>query len=271
MKEAGIPQYGSVRERSGRSLMSKKNRLSRDQKRKAKLAKESRRARQDVSPLAYEGKKYKRDDLVPVYLATETAILEAFAITDRQLTDRVVRSALERLILQLRQGPLPPEDDTGSLEIVAGQEEDFIIRNIRRHWLEVLPWPRTDDVIGVLRTTLNSINVWGTRSHESRGYLNYVEGFLKKGGVSVRAERPDEEGEEPEEPELLEIGEEWCETGDREAEDEFRHLALEMIRAGEAETVVDICQRLAGGLERGPILNELLALSLEAQRTIPPR
>ena len=60
--------------------MAKKNRLSRDQKRKAKLTKEARRARLDTSPLAYEGKKYKTDALVPVYLATETAILEVFVL-----------------------------------------------------------------------------------------------------------------------------------------------------------------------------------------------
>jgi hypothetical protein len=251
--------------------MSKNKRLSRDQKRKAKLAKEARKAREDTSPLAYEGKKYKRDDLVPVYLATETAIHEVFVITQRQLTDRTVRSALERLIVQMRQGPLPPLEDTGSLEVKEGQEEDGIIDNIRRHWAEDLEeWPGTDDVIGVLRTTLNSIHIWGTHSAQTRGYLNYLEGFLKKGGVSV--DMVDAEGEPVavEEPELLQIGHAWCEEDDREARDAFYKLAREMMRTGEAETVVEVCQRLAGGLERGTTMNELLALSLEAQRTGQP-
>jgi hypothetical protein len=250
--------------------VSKKNRLSRDQKRKAKLTREARRAREDASPLAYEGKKYKRDDLVPVYLATETAILEVFVMTERRLTDRMVRAALEKLVLQLRQGPLPPLEDTGTLEVIPGQEEDLIIRNIRRHWLDLDPWPSTDDLIGVLRTTLNSVNVWSTRGAESRGYLHYIEGFLNKGGVSVSQVSPEGVPEEPEETELLEIGLEWCDTGEREAGDEFRKLAWEMIRNGEGQTVANVCQRLAGGLERGPMLNELLALSLEAQRTLPP-
>jgi hypothetical protein len=251
--------------------MSKNKRLSRDQKRKAKLAKEARKAREDTSPLAYEGKKYKRDDLVPVYLATETAIYEVFVMTERQLTDRTVRAALEKLVLQMRQGPLPPLEDTGPLEINEGQEEDGIIQNIRRHWEEDLKsWPGKDDVIGVLRTTLNSIHIWGTRSAETRGYLNYLEGFLKKGGVSVNLVDSEGEPVAEEEPELLQIGWAWCEEGDREARDEFYKLAREMMRTGEAETVVEVCQRLAGGLERGPTLNELLALSLEAQRTGQP-
>jgi hypothetical protein len=158
----------------------------------------------------------------------------------------------------------------GDLHVRRGQEEDLVVRNVRRNWVQMMPWPTTDELVGVLRTTLNSINIWSTRGAESRGYLNYIEGFLKRGGVSVNVVSPEgEELPEPEEPELLEVGRAWCETGDREAADDFRDLAREMIEDGEAETVVDVCQRLAGGLERGPLLNELLALSLEAQKTIP--
>ncbi len=251
--------------------MAKKNRLSHDQKRKAKLAKEARRERQNMSPLAYDGKKYKTDALVPVFLATETGIYEAYVMTDRQLTDRQVRSALEKLILQLRQGPLPPAED-GTIRHVPGQEEDLIVNNVRRHLQEMSPPPSTENLIGVLRTTLNSIHVWTTRGAESRGYLNYVEGFLRKGGISV--EKVSAEGEplpEPEEPELLQIGRRWCETGDREADDQFHELAMKMIEDGEGETVVNVCQQLAGGLERGLILNELLALSLTAQRAAAGR
>lgn len=164
--------------------MVKKNRLSRDQKRKAKLAKEAKRSREETA-LAYAGSKYKRDDLVPTYLSTETAIYEVYVMTDRRLTDRSVRSALEKLILQLRNGPLPPLYESQPLELAPGQEEEVIVQNIRRHWKELEPRPRTGDLIGVLRTTLNSIRVWSSPGAESRGYLHYIEGFLKRGGVSV--------------------------------------------------------------------------------------
>ena len=67
--------------------MSKKKRLSHDQKRKAKLAKEARK-NPPRSVLAYTGNKYKTDALTPVFLATETPIYEIFVLTDGQLTDQ---------------------------------------------------------------------------------------------------------------------------------------------------------------------------------------
>jgi hypothetical protein len=250
--------------------MAKKNRLSHDQKRKAKRAKEARRAREDTSPLAYEGKKYKTDALVPVFLATETGVYESFIVTDRNLTDRMVRGAFEKLVLQLRQGPLPPPD-TGTIHVTAGQEEDLVIENIRRNWENLTSRPSTDNLIGVLRTLLHSLQIWTSRGSGSRGYLHYLEGFLKKGGVSVNV--VSDEGEmldEPDEPELLTIGRAWCEDDDRDARDAFYKMAQDMIRDGEGETVVNVCQELAGGLDRGITQNELLAMSLTAQRAPGP-
>lgn len=249
--------------------MAKNKRLSHDQKRKAKLAKQARKVAQDLSPLAYEGKKYKRDDLVPVFLQTEIGIYEAYVMTERKLTDHQVRSAVEKLVLQLGQGPLPPLEDTQRERVVEGQEEDLVLRRIRSNWLGLTFDPGLDNLIGVLRTTLNSIHVWSSPSAASRGYLHYLEGFLRKGGVSVQAVTADGEPlPEPEEPKLLQIGRAWCETDDREAADAFHKLALETIEDGEAETVVEVCQRLAGGLQPGRLINEVLAMSLTAQKAM---
>src|SRR4051794_27674638 len=101
--------------------MSKKKRLSHDQKRKAKLAKEARKNPQR-SPLAYTGNKYKTEELVPIVYETELAIHEADAITGRRLTDRVVEAALEKLILEMRRAPLPPLEGTRALEYREGEE-----------------------------------------------------------------------------------------------------------------------------------------------------
>ncbi len=49
-----------------------------------------------------------------------------------------------------------------------------------------------ETLIGVLRTTLDSIRTWGSASPTSRGYLNYIEGFLGKAGISVRKATADE-------------------------------------------------------------------------------
>src|SRR5260370_27109118 len=95
--------------------MGKKSRLSRDQKRKAKLAKEAKRS-QPHSSLVYEGSKYKTEELMPVFLHTEIGIYESYVMTGRQLTDRDVEAALEKLILSMRQGTLPPMSERASTE-----------------------------------------------------------------------------------------------------------------------------------------------------------
>jgi len=66
-----------------------KKRLSRDQKRKAKLAQRARKDRAHES-LAYTGNRYKGEDLVPLMHRTETAIYECFVLTGRALIDRRV-------------------------------------------------------------------------------------------------------------------------------------------------------------------------------------
>jgi DNA-binding SARP family transcriptional activator len=166
--------------------MAKKNRLSRDQKRKAKLAKEARKNRQGHS-LAYDGNRYK-----------------------------------------------------------------------------------TDALIGVLRTILNSIDVWSTPGPNSVGYLHYIEGFLKKQGVTFEKQTPAGEVlEEPEEDELYLIGQEWCFEHDQAAAADFKELAEELIRSGQAERVTNICQRLIAEATMEPeVLPELMVLSMQAQQAM---
>src|SRR5947207_12778197 len=100
-----------------------KKRLSKDQKRKAKLAKRASRAPQPLAH-AYSGNKYKTDELVPVFHRTEVGIYETFVMTNRQLTDRTVASALQKLVEQLRQGSLPPLDETGRVHQAGGTADD---------------------------------------------------------------------------------------------------------------------------------------------------
>ncbi|HMB08380.1 MAG TPA: hypothetical protein VKP69_32195, partial [Isosphaeraceae bacterium] len=173
--------------------MSKYDRLSRDQKRKAKLKKRAERARKHES-LAYAGKKYKTDEYASIFFRTEVGIYESYVMCDRVLTDDEVETAIERLVTLMRQGPLPPLSETGSVTLTEGDEEELVIANIRRNWqimAEEGTLPGRDDLIGILRTILHSIEVWRSQSLHSQGYLRYVEGFLKKLGVSVRQVTPD--------------------------------------------------------------------------------
>ena len=88
-------------------------------------------------------------------------------------------------------------------------------------------YPRGDKV-GVLRTLLNS-SIPGARASRGWGYLQFVAGFLARGGV--RVDLVDESGEPvggEEEDELLELGRDWCE-GDSEPAEEFRDVIEELI------------------------------------------
>jgi hypothetical protein len=254
--------------------MGKKSRLSHDQKRKAKRAKDARRAQAATSSLAYTGNKYKKDAYVPLMFATEQGIYEAYEMTREQLTDQEVRDALEELILGLRQDTLPPLDSTE--EIAADSEKAMVVWNVRRHW-ELLkdeePQFGTEDRIGVLRTLLNSLATWGSPSPHSRGYLHFLEGFMKRAGVNVTAVDQDQEpAEEEQEDAMLDVGREWCLEGDDESARTFRDWAAQAIRSGEGERVADICQQLLGELgntrDMG-LVNELSALALQGQRAMP--
>jgi hypothetical protein len=251
--------------------MSKK-RLSHDQKRKAKLAEKAKRSRQN-EPLAYEGRKYKTDELIPVFYRTELGIYEAYVQSDQAITDRTVEAALGKLIQQMRDGTLPPLEEARALNYVAGQEEELIIANVRRNWqllFDTQPHPGRDKLIGVLRTTLNSIKTWSSPSPESRGYIHYIKGFLAKAGAALEEDRPEfaPDPDEDEEVELLIVGRAWCLEGDAGAGDEFQELAESMIRAGQAEAVVEICHRLMAEVNGGPTIPVLSKLSILAQQKL---
>jgi hypothetical protein len=253
--------------------MSKKKRLSHDQKRKAKLAKEARKSPQP-SVLAYTGNKYKTDELIPIVYETELAIHEADVISGRTLSDRKVGAALEKMILEMRKGPLPPLEGTGTLTFTEGEEVNLIVQNIGGHWMtffETHPRHSTDTLIGVLRTLLGSIGVWGTRSSHSRGYLSFIEGFLRKGGVRVNRVTDDMEPVEEPEDELLEIGRAWILDGQREARAEFIAKVEELYRAGQRDRAAEVCQQLIGEGPRPADFAELSALAFRAHQPQLPK
>jgi hypothetical protein len=173
--------------------MGKSNRLSHDQKRKAKLKKRAEHTGNQES-LAYKGNKYKTPELTPFLFRTEVAIHEANVLTQGDLQDDAVEAALGDLITQLRQGPLPDFSQEDTLPIPIGPDkkvqESLVVKNILRNWriwTEQHTLPRKDDIIGVLRTILNSLEFWRYKNMHPQGYLRFLEGFLKEAGVSVKA------------------------------------------------------------------------------------
>ena len=162
---------------------------SHDQKRKRKLEERKRKARQ-VESLAYLGEKYKTEDLIPSLMHAEIGIYQTYVLTDRKIFDQTAKSALERLIKQMRSGTLPPLPEMTEIRYDDGGEEDLLIENIRRSWSDhfATEWkPPKDDLIGVLRTILGSIERVKDPGPQSQAYLRHIAGFLtSKLGVSVK-------------------------------------------------------------------------------------
>lgn len=239
-------------------------------KEKRESARRSNRP-ETAASLAYHGNKYKTEELVETLCSAETGILEAFVITDRELTDRAVEAAVANMIGRMRRGTLPHLDSTSERpDEEAG--EDFIAWRIRSNWqhlFQTKPRPGRDKLIGVLRTVLGSIDTWKSTSPTSHGYLNYIEGFLGELGISVDVvSSKSGEIEEPDEDELLEIGRQWCHDGDEEAAAEFQNFVEYLIRAGQGERVINVCQRLIGETRRPELTDHLSAIAIEAHRAL---
>lgn len=167
-----------------------KDKRTRDQKRKAKLAKNRQVASKSQS-LAYTGTRYKTEELIETLMHAEIGIYEAFVISDRRLLDLTVKSALETMIKQMRTGTLPPRSDASPISFQPGHEQELIIVSIRRNWVmlfETAARPSKEERIGVLRTILGSLEAMRTASPASQGYLLHIAEFLtKRLGVNVQS------------------------------------------------------------------------------------
>ncbi len=252
--------------------MSKKARLSRDQKRRQKLAKRQRRQLERTS-LADPDNRYKSKEFAKPLFETELGIYEAFVMSGRQMTDGDVETELQDLIAELR--------ETAAAELIFAERDGdeppgLVTGSIFRNWeqmLEQAKLPGRDDLSGILRTILGSVETWRSRSASSRGYLSYLEGFMNKMGLTVHVE--DEEGRllsaaAPDE--LYEVGDIWL-SGSPEARHRFTALAGELLKKGESQRVIDTCQRLLGSIHSPtrpefPILSELSIRAQKMQQTI---
>ncbi len=163
-----------------------KDRRSRDQKRKAKLT-ERKRGQGPAEPLAYDGKKYQADRWVPHVYQTELAIYEVLKLSQGHLTNDRVKTAFVQLIEQLRGGqPGPLAEGEPEVDFAAGKEVEFLIWNIRRHWrvlVEARGPVATGDLVGILRTLLNSIEAHGWNTGPARGYVSFLVGFMERGEI----------------------------------------------------------------------------------------
>ncbi len=256
-----------------------KDRRTREQKRKAKLAKRNKSLPKSSS-LAYTGKKYKKDELIPLLMKAEIGIYESYVMTDRKLLDQTVASALQKLIKQMRTGTLPKLDPTGVITVDEdSQGLDLVMLSIQRNWelyFEENWKPPLEQRIGVLRTILGSLETMRSPSSRSQSYLRYIEGFLtKKLGVKIQQVTeemvPIPESEE-EEDELVLIGRQWILENDLDAKADFLDFAEELIEDEQAEDVIDACNTLLGEEcdDSSEFATTLIKLSTIARQSLVP-
>lgn len=253
--------------------MSKDQRKA-DKKRKKKLEEKKRKARQSHS-LAYMGNKYKSEDLIPTHMHTEIGIYQTYVMTHRKLLDQTVASGIEALIRTMRKGSLPPLSEAAEIHYEVGHEEDLVIENIRRSWANhfATEWqPSKEQLIGVLRSILGSIEKVKSAGPRSQSYMKHIAGFLtKKLGVSVKAFSSDMQSlPEPEEDDLVHLGRRWNLDGDLDARAELFELATELMRSGQSRRVIDSCALLIGEISdpSSDVVVELMHLNGNAQKTL---
>lgn len=215
-----------------------------------------KRRTEQTRPQAYHGAKYKTAEYVEPLFRTEEAIYRAFLSSDREICDRDVRTALEGLIGDLRHG---------HIQATAGSSNDMVSYMIRSFWDDLPDCPTADELAGILRTILGSIEVWTTPSANSRGYLSYLEGFMRKAGVGWPDAFPEAQVNEPFDSALLEMGRTWC-AGEPGAGEVFRALAEQMIADGQTEKVAETCQQLIGEGTSTEIFRQLSMLAIAAQQ-----
>jgi hypothetical protein len=253
--------------------MGKAQRLSKNQKRKAKLKKKAKRAEASKS-LAYRGSKYKNEELLPTFVDTEIAIYEAFVMADRRLTDQEVAEQLETMIHEMRE-----EAPRATSEQDEEDMEDFLAVNIRSHWDSARTLVSRDNRIGILRSILSSISVWSRKSQHAQGYLRYLEEFMtKKIGIRVRklSEVEDEDFDEEDFDDeddyegLYQAGREWLFDNDQDAKLDFKEMADSLIEDGGADIVLDVCEQLIKDEHRDAPNPELQALMRRARRIQNP-
>lgn len=255
-------------------MAKKKKKLSRDQKRRQKLQHRRGGASRGLQP--YRGGKYRSKKYVMALMRTEVGIYETYVMTERQLTDRQVEAGLKSLIHELQSGPVQPAEQRDVVDVEPGAETDLLSWNIRRNWDDLFatqPRHSDADLAGILRTILDSIETWSTPGPNSRGYLNYLEGFLTKAGVKVEKlpvgdEVWEEEEEETDEEYLLDVGLEWLKTENEDIKREFFEEAKAMLEEGQAEAVINVCQYLIGQTNDRALIEELRPLLQPAYRQL---
>lgn len=162
--------------------------MSKVSKKQEKKRQQRLRQRETKNPgvLAYHGNKYRTEALVMPLMRTETAILEAYMVLDRNLTDHDVSQGLVRLIDRIRHGDIVADDGPVCIEV--DDPAQAVVELVRHKWRGLAgSLPGRDSLVGIVRTILGSVENHKSPNRQSRNYLHFVERFLDELGVRVQA------------------------------------------------------------------------------------
>ncbi len=164
--------------------MSNRTRLSRDQKRRKKLAK--RQGAHSDRPTPYQGREFEGSNYAHALFLAERAILEVDIMTGGRMTDQDVERSLEYLVLDLRgQRPsgLPTQFQSMHDD---GRREDLIAEMIKDAWHSGDVRHALQELTGILRKIWHSVRTRHDIHGGPRGYLKFLEGLMAEGGVAYR-------------------------------------------------------------------------------------
>lgn len=233
-----------------------KKKLSRDQKRKQKLAKRDPK----------EGQRAQRQQQMATFRAeTEQAIHDTFLQGPLRILDADAVAAVGQLMTAAQQS------DLADSSAEPANAQALLVQNAKRQWreqgsLEKLLPLLAAQTMQSLSTHIESITTKG----ESQSYLRYLQGTLKGVAALVEGETADvganawsasEEG-------LRKLGLGWLRQSNEETWGVFQAEAKRLVEAGEGYVVAHVCQYLYGLIQQAPVEQALRPLLDAAHRQI---
>jgi hypothetical protein len=126
--------------------------------------------------------------------STRWAVYETITWSEHRLTNQDARAAFTQLAQDLRKGLSPVlKVDEPPVACTPGREKEFLIWNLRRNWgifFHTQGEVPVADLIGILRALLYSIEAHAWNTGASRGYVHFIEGYMRAQGAIVDPSPP---------------------------------------------------------------------------------
>ncbi len=204
---------------------------------------------------------YKTPEYVEYIFALEMGIFQADTIL-LSLTDGHILAALESLVIQIqikglphfREQPTEPEGLVTWLIVGSWREEAF------RQFGKL----SKKEMIGCLKTAIESVETRSSGQVNGRNYLNYLKKFMKKAGLRMELEGANYLEDflasrrlfkNHERMSLAELGKRWMrDPGYIEVNELFTARAETLIVKGQGQQVIQTCQKLTQQTEEDHLL-----------------